>query len=84
MELQCSQNYKQWLISIMRILGCRGGKALLQWYENSDRSDSDCEADFTEKTKRIKREISHKPLILIIVTPLMARAHAHIQQAYFL
>ena len=27
------------------------------------------------------REISHKPLILVIVTPLMARAHAHIQQA---
>ena len=61
--------------------GLQGGKALLQWYENSDRSDSDCEADFTEKTKRIKREISHKPLILVIVTPLMARTHAHIQQA---
>ena len=31
--------------------------------------------------KKKKREISNKPLILVLLTPLMARAHQEIQQA---
>lgn len=64
--------------------GEQGGKALLQWYEatcKSERSESDCKSDCTLKTKWEKREISQKPLILVIATPLMARAHCKIQQA---
>ena len=63
--------------------GEQGGKALLQWYEatcSSERSESDSEGDCTLKTKR-KKDITQKPLILVIVTPLMARAHSKIQQA---
>ena len=60
--------------------GDKGGKTLLQWYETTiEKSDS--EGECTQKAKRKKRDISQKPLILAIVTPLMARAHSHIQQA---
>ena len=62
-----------------------GGKALLQWYvrnncdNESGSSGSDCEE--IPRPKKKKQEIPQKPMILAIVTPLMARAHQHIQQA---
>lgn len=54
-----------------------GGKALLQWYEGSDSCDESGKSDdeVLTKAKRRKRETSQKPLILAIVTPLMARVH---------
>ena len=53
---------------------------MLQWCETTiEKSDS--EGECTQKAKRKKRDISQKPLILAIVTPLMARAHGRIQQA---
>ena len=62
-----------------------GGKALLQWYEatcsENSGADTDSEADCGQKPRRKKKCISEKPLILAIETPLMARAHAQIQQA---
>ena len=59
--------------------GDKGGKALLQRCETTiEKSDS--EGECTQKAKRKKRDIQ-TPLILAIVTPLMARAHGHIQQA---
>lgn len=59
-----------------------GGKALLQWYEGSDSCDESGKSDdeVLTKAKRKKRKTSQKPLILAIVTPLMARAHQYIQQ----
>ncbi len=58
-----------------------GGKALLQWYEAND-SDQEADSDSeSNKTKKKKREISDKPLILVILSPLMSRAHKEIQQA---
>jgi hypothetical protein len=63
----------------------QGGKALLQWFEKGrNEFDNDSESD-TEKSiptkKRKKRELSSKPLILVLCTPLMRRAHSEIQQA---
>ena len=60
--------------------GKQGGKALLQWYETTAKI-SDSEDENTPKPKKRKREISQKPLILALITPLMARAHCQIQQA---
>ena len=57
-----------------------GGKALLQWYEADDDKDTDIESECVPKKKK-KKELSNKPLILVLLTPLMARAHQEIQQA---
>lgn len=61
-----------------------GGKALLQWYEadhSNEDTDSDNESIPGPNKKREKKEMSDKPLILVLVTPLMAHAHQKIQQA---
>lgn len=58
-----------------------GGKALLQWYEKNEEDLSDTDNDKCPPKKKRKREPSTTPLILTICTPLMARAHAMIQQA---
>ena len=60
--------------------GSVGGKAILQWYEADYNNDEDTDND-SEFVKKKKKERSIKPLILAIVTPLMARAHNTIQQA---
>ena len=57
-----------------------GGKALLQWYETDDDKDTDIESECVPKKKK-KKEVSNKPLILVLLAPLMARAHQEIQQA---
>ena len=57
-----------------------GGKALLQWYEADDDKDTDIESECVPKKKK-KKELSNKPLSLVLLTPLMARAHQEIQQA---
>lgn len=57
-----------------------GGKALLQWYEADDDKDTDIESECVPKKKK-KKELSNKPLLLVLLTPLMARAHQEIQQA---
>ena len=56
------------------------GKAILQWYEAPSIEDSDSEADLPP-SKRKRREVSSKPLILVICTPLMARVHKQVCQA---
>ena len=56
------------------------GKTILQWYEAPGTEDSDSEADLPP-TKRKRREVSNKPLILAICTPLMARIHKQVCQA---
>ena len=63
---------------------CVGGKAVLQWYEASNIDGGACEDSETEsipETKRKKRNMSDKPLILVILSPLMARAHSEVQQS---
>ena len=57
-----------------------GGKALLQWYETDDDKDMDSESECIPKKKK-KREIPKKPLILVLLTPLIAHAHQETQQA---
>ena len=61
-----------------------GGKALLQWYEACNIDGSACEGSESEsipKPKRRKGDVSDKPLILVILSPLMACAHREVQQA---
>ena len=66
----------------------QNGKALLQWYESktdnpSDNENCDGESNPPPPKKR-KRELTSKPLILVICTPLMAKAHEHVRQAELL
>ena len=56
------------------------GKPILQWYEAPGIEDSNSGADLPP-TKRKRREVSNKPLILAICTPLMARVHKQVCQS---
>ena len=65
------------------------GRDILQWYEaqtqvlptdeNSD--DETSTPPPPPQKKKTKRELTNKPLILAICTPLMAQAHEHVCQA---
>ena len=55
-------------------------KVILQWYEAPGIEDSDSGADLPP-SKRKRREVSNKPPILAICTPLMARVHKQVCQA---
>jgi len=66
-----------------------GGKAMLQWYEQTSEGDEiddtdtkvdDTDTNVVEKPKCKKRK-RIKPMILAICTPLMARAHQDVRQA---
>ena len=63
----------------------KGGRAMLQWYEitgNNDNNEDDSDTEHPPKKKRKKCiHLSYKPLILVVITPLMAWAHSQIQQA---
>ena len=63
----------------------KGGRAMLQWYEttgNNDNNEDDSDPEHPPKKKRKKCiHLSPKPLILVVITPLMAWAHSQIQQA---
>ncbi len=59
-----------------------GGRALLQWYKDlAVETDGELETTPPQPKKRKKREVTKKPLILAICTPLMARAHTELCQA---
>ena len=65
----------------------QNGKAILQWYESHTHkqyhlSDDDTDDESTPPpSKKSKKEVTSKPLILALCTPLMARAHEHVSQA---
>ena len=65
----------------------QNGKAILQWYESHTHkqyrlSDDDTDDESTPPpSKKSKRELTSKPLILALCTPLKARAHEHVSQA---
>lgn len=58
-----------------------GGKAFLQWYEAPVSDTADELEGKAPPAKRKKRELTEKPLVLAICTPLMARAHRNVMQA---
>lgn len=64
-----------------------GGKALLQWYESikqeqaSAEFSSDEDDEMKPMTKKGKNETSKSPMILVLCTPIMRRAHLYVQQS---
>ena len=61
-----------------------GGKAILQWYTNYTKpeTDDDVNDNMTPpKPKKRKREERETPMILALCTPIMVRAHRHVQQS---
>ena len=66
--------------------GDEGGKAILQWYSAGESTEqSDKEDDELKPPKKKRKKDAYKsgsrPLILAICTPIMSRAHQHVQQS---
>ena len=63
-----------------------GGKAILQWYTKYTKPEFETDDDVNNnmtppKPKKRKREERETPMILALCTPIMVRAHRHVQQS---
>lgn len=60
------------------------GKAVLQWYDFAVQSSDDESEEVKPKQKKKKKDQKEKqvsPMILALCTPIMRRAHLHVQQS---